>query len=118
MLHTLPAPKKDGVETGIMGPTSDEAADEDGPPPAKRQKLSQSTSVISRLISVVEIVKREFASLVAAGTAGEGNEPGTILHQHNFVGCLEDLSPPPQSATARPEDETEALLAALEGKNQ
>lgn len=96
VLHTLP-----------RGEQPRENVAEDEPPTKKKRKLASSTDNIPRLISVAEIVKREFVSLVASGQAGEGNPSGTLLHQYNSIGCLQG-----------PEQGRDQILEALEGKKQ
>ena len=82
----------------------------------KRRKLASSTDDLPRLISVVEIVKREFRALVLKQKAGLGNPPGTLLHQYNVLACLEGDQPPLQDNSEGLS--SEELLLALEGKNQ
>lgn len=82
----------------------------------KRRKLASSTDDLPRLISVVEIVKREFRALVLKQKAGLGNPPGTLLHQYNVLACLEGDQPPLQGNSEGLS--SEELLLALEGKNQ
>lgn len=94
-LHTLPNPDARSA--------SNETIEE---PKTKKRKLSRATKDIPRLISVVEIVKREFATLVTAGKAGTGNPPGTLLRQYNLINCLEGR-----------EEQQDGVLIALEGKN-
>lgn len=96
MLHTLPN----------AGPRSNLPETEEQPK-TKKRKLASSAKDIPRLISIAEIVKREFALLVLANKAGSGNPPGTVLHQYNVIDCLES-----------PHGEQDEILLALEGKNQ
>ena len=73
MLHTLPPPKFQGsiIEAPPTNPDAAETADLNAgaattaektltEPPKKRQKMDTTANTIPRLISVVEIVKREF----------------------------------------------------------
>jgi hypothetical protein len=96
MLHTLPNP---GASSNL--PETEEQ------PKTKKRKLASSAKDIPRLISIAEIVKREFALLVLANKAGSGNPPGTVLHQYNVIDCLDT-----------PHGEQDEILLALEGKNQ
>jgi hypothetical protein len=83
--------------------------------PTKRRKLASSTNDLPRLISVVEIIKREFHGLVLRKKAGLGNPHGTLLHQYNALACLEDDQPLPEG---REESlSSEDMLLALIGKN-
>jgi hypothetical protein len=95
VLHTLPHGEQQQTEEAEGKPTA-----------KKRRKLASPTDHISRLVSVVEIIKREFVALVTSNKAGEGNPPGTLLHQYNVLDCLET-----------PETEHADILSALEGKN-
>lgn len=73
---------------------------------------SSVTSAIPRLISVVEIVKREFVKSLALkhSTRLAG------LHQYNEIGCLEDLDTTDKGAGPE-EDRATELAMALNGKN-
>ncbi|KAJ7269620.1 hypothetical protein C8J57DRAFT_1468637 [Mycena rebaudengoi] len=79
---------------------------------AAAPRVSVVTSTISRLISVVEIIKREYVKKLEL----QHSSTLTGLHRYNEMGTLEDLglgSPESQeSEDARPE----AIAAALEGK--
>lgn len=70
------------------------------------------TSTVPRLISIVEIVKREFVKAMVAKKslrlAG--------LHQYNELGCLEDLGL--ANRGEEDEDRPSALARALDGKRQ
>lgn len=113
-LHTLPAQPKP-TKPGQAVPAATVQEDE-GCRPTKRRKLASSTDDLPRLISVVEIVKREFRGLVLKQKAGPGNPPGTLLHQYNVLACLEGDQPPLTGGSE--ELFSEGLLLALEGKNQ
>jgi hypothetical protein len=96
VLHTLPhTEQKQTKDAGEEAPAK------------KRRKLPSPTDDIPRLISVVEIIKREFVALVTSDKAGAGNPPGTVLHQYNVLDCL-----------STPEADETDILSALEGKNQ
>jgi hypothetical protein len=77
-------------------------------PPRKRRKLASSTEDIPRLITVVEIVKREYSKALSKKASETSPIPAT-LHQYNYLGCL---------PTDRGFEEQDELLVALEGKNQ
>jgi hypothetical protein len=76
-------------------------------------KISSSTTSITRLISVVEIVKREY--IKKSRMNGAGNLSG--LHQYNQFGLLEDLGIV-NNGGGPAEDATTAVTTALMGKNQ
>jgi len=113
-LHTLPAQPKP-TKPGQAVPAATVQEDE-GSRPTKRRKLAPSTDDLPRLISVVEIVKREFRGFILKQKAGLGNPPGTLLHQYNVLACLEGEQPPPKGSSEGLS--SEELLLALEGKNQ
>lgn len=113
-LHTLPAPPKP-TKPGQAVPTAMAEEGEDIRA-TKRRKLASPTDDLPRLISVVEIIKREFHRLVLNKKAGSGNPPGTLLHQYNVLACLEDDQPPPKGGEEGLSGGE--LFLALEGKNQ
>ncbi|KAJ1307454.1 hypothetical protein OPQ81_001554 [Rhizoctonia solani] len=97
VLHTLPYKSGTGAEENKRLE-----------PDAKRRKIEPSTTNVARLISVVEIIKREFK---------EGP-----LHQYNEIGCLD----PPSSREGGPgvgvpsepgAERWAALQRIVEGKN-
>ncbi|PVG04052.1 hypothetical protein CPB86DRAFT_691147, partial [Serendipita vermifera] len=97
VLHTLPLEK---------GQVIDDKVDEDGPP-RKRRKLASSVEDIPRLISVVEIVKREYSK--SSSKSLHGTSPlKPALHQYNLLGCL---------STTEKNGQQDELLVALDGKN-
>ncbi|CAL1710733.1 unnamed protein product [Somion occarium] len=108
-LHTLPAPKRQ---------TPTEPAVEQPPEPkdssqAKPDRMPPSMSTIPRLISVAEIIKREYLKTLSSDDAQEGVLTG--LHQYNVIGTLPDESP---AGAEDPEAERlQAISAALTGKN-
>ncbi|KAG6892861.1 hypothetical protein C0992_012180, partial [Termitomyces sp. T32_za158] len=95
VFHTLPATPK--------SPT-DEAQKSSSTPP----KRSKATTAVPRLLSVVEIVKREFIKSLAA----KRSPRLAGLHQYNEIGCLENTEP------AVEEDRTAEIRRALSGSNQ
>jgi hypothetical protein len=68
-------------------------------------------NTIPRLVSVVEIVKRQF--LDAKADLHSGSRPGAL--QYNYVGCLEDLRPEPEAVQLPRAIFVQDLL---QGKNQ
>ena len=97
MLHTLP------FKSTARGEVQNES--EVG---VKKRRISPATNDVPRLISVVEIIKREFKE--------------APLHQYNEVGCLEASEPGgPVVAAGVPneagEERQAALQKALEGKH-
>ena len=98
-LHTLPATKP-GVEVPKVAQLS--KCD------TKERDISTSTSTIPRLISVVEIIKREYLN-----TSGITVLSG--LHQYNEVGYLEQLKS--SDIATENDDRAQTLATALEGKN-
>ncbi|KAJ7032014.1 hypothetical protein C8F04DRAFT_1222005 [Mycena alexandri] len=103
VFHTLPATPRPTAEN-IEGATAN--------PPS----LSHTASTVPRLISVVEIVKREYMKKLEL----EHSSTLTGLYQYNEIGTLEDLGlnipdpgPPQDADSAR----SQAIVAALQGKN-
>ncbi|KAG9124455.1 hypothetical protein FRC07_011582 [Ceratobasidium sp. 392] len=99
VLHTLP--HKHGVTQQETGSSATE-------PVAKKRKITASTNDTPRLISVVEIIKREFKD--------------APLHQYNELGCLDEPGTEGTDArTAIPNEPGEerqmALQNALQGKD-
>jgi len=97
-LHTLPATKTDANEPAgaAQMPNSE----------AKEKGISMSTSTIPRLISVVEIIKREYLN-ASDMTVLSG------LHQYNEIGHLEQR----EANDAENGNRSQSLAMALEGKN-
>lgn len=84
------------------------------PPEAapKPANPSLATTTIPRLISVVEIIKREYIK-----TLEVKHSPRLLgLHQYNEIGDLEAIGL--GTKTASPGDRANELMMALEGKNQ
>jgi len=81
--------------------------------------LCLSTATIPRLVTVVEIVKREYGKWAASRLTQDGKPVNDSLrmglHQYNELGCLEDLGIVPRQEQEL--DEGEQLRLALEGKN-
>ncbi|KAG8718349.1 hypothetical protein FRC08_005442 [Ceratobasidium sp. 394] len=100
VLHTLPhkrdLTRQDGKDVSATEPVS------------KKQKIAPSTNDIPRLISVVEIIKREFTD--------------APLHQYNELGCLDEPAVEEGAVRAvipnEPGEERQAALQEmLQGKN-
>ena len=77
--------------------------------------MDSSMTTIPRLVSVVEIIKREYLKTVEPGLAEAGLLSG--LHQYNEIGTLEE-----EGAAEEAEDEeqsrAESIARALAGKKQ
>jgi hypothetical protein len=81
VLHTLP---RDAVlSEGVLDLVSIPIDKEDETQPKAAPKTC--TENIPRLISVTEIIKREYLNTTRTSRVG--------LHQYNEIGCLEDLKP-------------------------
>ena len=120
ILHTLPTRK--GKEPATEEQVEEPGAVTDlGPAvvPAgkdgKQGRLHTSMSTIPRLVSVVEIIKREYVKKLDPALAEKGCLAG--LHQYNEVGALEDLSDE-QDKEQTEEDRRAAIIHALQSKNQ
>ncbi|KAJ6557938.1 hypothetical protein B0H19DRAFT_1149096 [Mycena capillaripes] len=104
VLHTLPATPKTTTETL-----------EGAGPVVNPPSFSHTASTVPRLISVVEIIKREYLKKLEL----EHSSALLGLHQYNEVGTLEELgiSVPAQGI---PQDadsvRSQTIVAALEGK--
>ncbi|KAG8933200.1 hypothetical protein FRC01_010546 [Tulasnella sp. 417] len=105
-----------------------EAEDEksDKPEGERRTRVAREkcTTSVAKLISVVEIIKREFPKALRShnpdASAEDGGGPSLSsesfnLHQYNEVGCKEDLFPPAEEESH--EERTERIRTLLEGKN-
>ncbi|XP_006456962.1 hypothetical protein AGABI2DRAFT_212192 [Agaricus bisporus var. bisporus H97] len=81
------------------------------PPDQANNDLHNVTSIIPRLISVVEIIKREFLKRLH-----EKHSKRLVgLHQYNQLGTLEDLGYGESEGT--PQSRDQQIAYALEGKN-
>ncbi|GJE92376.1 hypothetical protein PsYK624_085300 [Phanerochaete sordida] len=107
-LHTLPPPPR--VPQGVP----------DAPVPApaekekEKEKLHPSMALIPRLISVVEIIKREYVKLLDPVLAERGQLAG--LYQYNELGEL-DLAHAAHAGEDAEEARRRELAAMLQGKN-
>jgi hypothetical protein len=94
VLHTLPAPAEKVKSKKTEGATGDGNEPQGAPQPPQeidvagqgKSGFSASATTIPRLISVVEIIKREY--LVAMGARRSPDLVG--LYQYNEMGSLED----------------------------
>ncbi|KAJ7735799.1 hypothetical protein B0H16DRAFT_128410 [Mycena metata] len=105
VFHTLPATPKPTVE-------NTEGVSSTANPPS----LSHTASTVPRLISVVEIIKREYMKKLEL----EHSSTLTGLYQYNEIGTLEDLGlniPDPGLPQNADSARSEAIVAALQGKN-
>lgn len=89
-----------------------------------RTAREKCTTSVARLISVVEIIKREFPKALMSHVSEAPAEVGggaTLssdsfnLHQYNEVGCKEDLFPSTEEESQ--EERAERIRMLLEGKN-
>jgi hypothetical protein len=128
-LHTLPYGYLTPPDRKEKGPTEPDAQVPDAAPtkkpPCQEGSTKTATTNVPRLISVVEIIKREFLRNLAIH-----HSPRLAgLHQYTEIGCLEDLPKPAQaepSIPSREEGEREQVVderakevvQALNGKNQ
>ncbi|KZT41622.1 hypothetical protein SISSUDRAFT_1031146 [Sistotremastrum suecicum HHB10207 ss-3] len=131
---SVPAPDPDG-EPKEAEAERDESMDEDSTPsaaqsnstPMRSKRLSPTVHDIPRLLTVVEIIKREYlAARVrdARGQTAKDGPPGEAkgLEQYNELKCLEDLDTAPieSEPNLKPlsdAERTEQLMAMLDGKN-
>lgn len=96
-LHTLPVNSKEKLN--IDPPTAQ-------PPVSKtKERMPASTATIPRLISVAEIIKREYLKSLSS----KDSSLTTGLHQYNEMGFLQ--------APAEHEDRTQMVAEALAGTN-
>ncbi|OCH94877.1 hypothetical protein OBBRIDRAFT_884432 [Obba rivulosa] len=109
-LHTLPAKKQQSI------PSTEDAVDDTETPvqdaedgvsklESEKSRMASSMSTIPRLVSVAEIIKREYLKGLSPELAESGNLSG--LHQYNEVGELAD-----EGGVSR----EDALASMLRGK--
>ncbi|RPD54294.1 hypothetical protein L226DRAFT_555248 [Lentinus tigrinus ALCF2SS1-7] len=109
VLHTLPAPKANTPATGEQTATA-VAEKKAG------SGLHPSMATIPRLVSVVEIIKREYLKTLDPALAESGSLSG--LHQYNEVGDLAEAGYEESEGSGRAEqDRQESLARALQGRN-
>ncbi|KAI0667804.1 hypothetical protein C8Q78DRAFT_1049729 [Trametes maxima] len=115
VLHTLPANK--GKAPAV---TEEVAPDAPAPEPAEAQKrakgggLHPSMATIPRLVSVVEIIKREYLKTLDPALAEAGSLSG--LHQYNEIGDLESAGYIDRTGDEE-QERLAALALALQGRN-
>lgn len=77
---------------------------------AKHKKTSPVTSTVSRLVSVVEVIKRQYLEKLVSGIG---------LHQYNLLGYLEqDKSMKTITEEETEEERAQTIAALLTGQNQ
>ncbi|KAF5384693.1 hypothetical protein D9757_006240 [Collybiopsis confluens] len=105
IVHTLPRYSKD--------PAGSNESLERPDPSKNASKIANSLITTPRLISVIEIIKREYLN-----SLDKKRSTRVIgLHQYNEIGSLEELSPVDSPAQATEEQRMEKIAMALEGKN-
>ena len=121
VLHTLPAAKGKSPETQTDG-GADRGPEAGGGSSAgpkgkakKKEGLHPSMATIPRLVSVVEIIKREYLKTLDPGLAERGSLSG--LHQYNEIGDIVEAGHVEREADAE-EERLESLAQALQGRNQ
>jgi hypothetical protein len=117
VLHTLPAPPAPAETASITPQEFKHQAVPQPPLQPHRGALSNVTSTIPRLISVAEIIKREYVKVLESKRSLrlEG------LHQYNEIGCLEDLGLELGGDKREGEDDqtrTDEIVQALSGRKQ
>ncbi|KAF8581074.1 hypothetical protein K439DRAFT_1517220 [Ramaria rubella] len=131
VLHTFPSTKdklvpKQGPSTQtqrLILPQEKSDSQTENPcteePLKKKRKLATPIATIPRLVSVVEIIKREYGKWAMTRQDANGgpaeNSLRTGLHQYNELATLEDLGI--LEPLEHEPDEAERLREALEGKN-
>lgn len=122
VLHTLPAANKGGSndsrKTGVDAGDDDDTQlrqEIDTATRDKKRGLSQSTITIPRLITVAEIIKREY--LLAMDAKRMPDLAG--LYQYNEIGCIENGVEDEMDGETDEgaEDRMKMLAEALAGKN-
>ncbi|TFY53647.1 hypothetical protein EVJ58_g9338 [Rhodofomes roseus] len=115
--HTMPAAKGKAVDrsetNNSVAPTKDQPGGS-GAAVSKRPHNHTSMTTIPRLISVVEIVKREHLKTLDPALSQAGKLSG--LHQYNEIGELEPEEP--EDALSPEEERQRAITLALSSKRQ
>ncbi|RDX43990.1 hypothetical protein OH76DRAFT_1389803 [Lentinus brumalis] len=104
VLHTLPA-SKGKARASVQDAVAEEKSS---------KGLHPSMTTIPRLVSVVEIIKREYLKTMDPALAEAGSLSG--LHQYNEVGDLADAGYA-ESAESAEEDRLQSLARALQGRH-
>lgn len=116
VLHTLPAANKGGsVKIERTGVDADDNDETDIAMKDKKKGLSPSTITIPRLITVAEIIKREYLLAMDAKRL-----PDLVgLYQYNEMGCIENgvENEADEETDEGAEDRMKMLAEALAGKN-
>lgn len=111
IIHTIPAAKQDAPADKSNSPAQNKT-----PVSTKdTERMPQSVSNVPRLISVVEIIKREYLKQLDAIHQDHGKLTG--LYQYNEIGDLPGLTTE-GSEEDREEARVAALTNALQGKHQ
>lgn len=106
VLHTLPAPNPNTQNDPVQKKGSDSNDEPQSSVNVKgKERMPHSAASVPRLISVVEIIKREYLKQLDAVHQDHGKLTG--LFQYNEIGSLPDSEP-----------EESARATALQGKNQ
>ncbi|THH16655.1 hypothetical protein EW146_g4014 [Bondarzewia mesenterica] len=119
ILHTLPSKLRETQDAERHATEATTEADADsndrqGPLPTKennQKNASVPTTTIPRLISVVEIIKREYVKMMDTKRQTEL----TGLHQYNEIGYLEEGEKSDKEESV--EDRARMLIQALKGGN-
>ncbi|KAH9925530.1 uncharacterized protein B0H18DRAFT_1008846 [Fomitopsis serialis] len=114
VFHTLPAKGKQvhHAQDDVSIAPAEAQPSGSGAVASKKPRNHTSMSTIPRLVSVVEIVKREYLKTLDPALSQAGKLSG--LHQYNHVGELEQDEP---EASLSPEEERQqAITQALSGK--
>lgn len=117
VLHTLPSSRPPQQEVGTAtaeDPKKPDTTDEAKTP--KKQKLPSSTATIPRLISVAEIIKREYLKKLDPANSDTGSLYG--LHQYNEIGHLEEAEPSADDEEDLDDVRQREITLKLQGKNQ
>ncbi|KAI1786772.1 hypothetical protein LXA43DRAFT_927060 [Ganoderma leucocontextum] len=120
VLHTLPASKgkaPSGESEKQQGATPHPAESENPDcveKGAKDNRLHTSMANIPRLVSVVEIIKREYVKTLDSALAQAGSLSG--LHQYNEIGDLEEHGLVEGTGNEE-QDRIQSLAHALQGRN-
>lgn len=110
IIHTIPAAKRDvPADKANSSAQNETSASANG-----KEHMPQSVSNVPRLISVVEIIKREYLKQLDAIHQDHGKLTG--LYQYNEIADLPDSTE--VSEENREEARVAALTNALQGKNQ
>ncbi|KAH9011893.1 hypothetical protein EDB85DRAFT_615106 [Lactarius pseudohatsudake] len=115
VLHTLPAANKGGSVKIGAGVDADDNDETDIAMKDKKKGLSPSTIAIPRLITVAEIIKREYLLAMDAKRL-----PDLVgLYQYNEMGCIENgvENEADEETDEGAEDRMKMLADALAGKN-